>query len=190
MCPLAFVAGSLQCHRWGFISRNYVVWPFLWKFSLFLKELIVDFYFSEKLPDTKVRYLSCQTVRPRVYSRCWLPSKIRYIAVKVRSHSLSSCKNLLHATFWCVQLFCSYSKNKLYEAQTIINKDLSLLTYILQLCLPWRQQVKRTVSESHSQLTAVSSGSSRVKCWDKTFFVAGQAGWFFLGISLFTPPKR
>ena len=42
MFPLAFVAGSLQCHWWGFISRNYVVWPtsFLWIFSLLLKELI------------------------------------------------------------------------------------------------------------------------------------------------------
>ena len=29
---------------------------------------------------------------------------------KVRSHSLSSCKNLLHTTFWNVQLFRSYSK--------------------------------------------------------------------------------
>ena len=27
MFPLAFVAGWLQGHRWGFISRNYVVWP-------------------------------------------------------------------------------------------------------------------------------------------------------------------
>ena len=27
MFPLAFVAGWLQGHLWGFISRNYVVWP-------------------------------------------------------------------------------------------------------------------------------------------------------------------
>ena len=27
MLPLAFVAGWLQGHWWGFISRNYVVWP-------------------------------------------------------------------------------------------------------------------------------------------------------------------
>ena len=27
MFPLAFVAGWLQGHWWGFISRNYVVWP-------------------------------------------------------------------------------------------------------------------------------------------------------------------
>ena len=46
MFPLAFVAGWLQGHWWGFISRNYVVWPpsFLWMFSLLLKDLISDFY--------------------------------------------------------------------------------------------------------------------------------------------------
>ena len=45
MFPLAFDAGWLQGHWWGFISRNYVVWPtFLWMFSLLLKDLISDFY--------------------------------------------------------------------------------------------------------------------------------------------------
>ena len=46
MFPLAFVAGWLQGHWWGFISRNYVVDPssFLWMFSLLLKDLISDFY--------------------------------------------------------------------------------------------------------------------------------------------------
>ena len=44
MFPLAFVAGWLQGHWWGFISRNYVVWPTLWMFSLLLKDLISDFY--------------------------------------------------------------------------------------------------------------------------------------------------
>ena len=40
--PLAFVAGSWQDHWWGFISRNYVIWPssFLWMFSLLFKEII------------------------------------------------------------------------------------------------------------------------------------------------------
>ena len=36
MCPLAFVAGSLQGHWWGVISRNYVVWPIF-----FLKNVFV-----------------------------------------------------------------------------------------------------------------------------------------------------
>ena len=40
MFPLAFVAGWLQGHWWGFISRNYVVWPtfFLMNFFIALKE--------------------------------------------------------------------------------------------------------------------------------------------------------
>ena len=46
MFLLAFVAGSLQGHWWGFISRNYVVWQisFLMNVSLHLKELSFDFY--------------------------------------------------------------------------------------------------------------------------------------------------
>ena len=51
-------------------------------------------------------------------------------------------------------------------------------------------QVKRIVSESHSQLTTVGSGPGRVKCETKLFFVAGQVGWFVLGNPVFTPPKR
>ena len=42
MFPLTFFAWSLQGHWWGFMSRNYVVWPIL--FSLLLKELIFGFY--------------------------------------------------------------------------------------------------------------------------------------------------
>ena len=40
MLPLAFVAESLQGHWWGFISRNYIVWPifFLMNVSIALKE--------------------------------------------------------------------------------------------------------------------------------------------------------
>ena len=32
---LAFVAGSLQGHWWGFISRNYVVWPIFFFYECF-----------------------------------------------------------------------------------------------------------------------------------------------------------
>ena len=41
MFPLAFVAVSLQGHRWGFISRNYVVWPIFFLMNYF----IALFYF-------------------------------------------------------------------------------------------------------------------------------------------------
>ena len=54
MFPLAFVAGSLQGHWWGFISRNYVVWPIFYHrmFSLLLKELTFYFYSTYLLQIT------------------------------------------------------------------------------------------------------------------------------------------
>ena len=36
MFPLAFVPGSLQSHWWGFISRNYVVWPISFLMNVFI----------------------------------------------------------------------------------------------------------------------------------------------------------
>ena len=36
MFPLAFVAGWLQGHWWGFISRNYVVWPAFLLMNVFI----------------------------------------------------------------------------------------------------------------------------------------------------------
>ena len=36
MFPLAFVAVSLQGHWWGFISRNYVVWPIFFLMNVFI----------------------------------------------------------------------------------------------------------------------------------------------------------
>ena len=36
MFPLAFIAGWLQGHWWGFISRNYVVWPTFLLMNVFI----------------------------------------------------------------------------------------------------------------------------------------------------------
>ena len=36
MFPLAFVAGWLQGHWWGFFSRNYVVWPTFLLMNVFI----------------------------------------------------------------------------------------------------------------------------------------------------------
>ena len=48
MFPLAFDAGSLQGHWWGFISRNYVVWPTFLLMNVFiaLKGSHFWFYFT------------------------------------------------------------------------------------------------------------------------------------------------
>ena len=43
--PLAFVAGSLQGHWWGFISRNYVVWPIFCLMNVFIALKGTHFWF-------------------------------------------------------------------------------------------------------------------------------------------------
>ena len=45
MFPLAFVSGSLQGHWWGFISRNYVVWPIFFLMSVFIALKATHFWF-------------------------------------------------------------------------------------------------------------------------------------------------
>ena len=45
MFPLAFVAGSLQGHWWGFISRNYVVWPIFCLMNVFIALKGTHFWF-------------------------------------------------------------------------------------------------------------------------------------------------
>ena len=51
MFPLAFVAGSLQGHWWGFISRNYVVWPIFSLMNVFIAlkgTQFLNFIWAEK----------------------------------------------------------------------------------------------------------------------------------------------
>ena len=45
MFPLAFVVGSLQGHWWGFISRNYVVWPVFFLMNVFIALKGTHFWF-------------------------------------------------------------------------------------------------------------------------------------------------
>ena len=45
MFPLAFVAGWLQGHWWGFISRNYVVWPTFFLMNVFIALKGYHFWF-------------------------------------------------------------------------------------------------------------------------------------------------
>ena len=46
MFPLAFVAGWLQGHWWGFIRRNYVVWPTFLLMNVFIALKGSHFWFS------------------------------------------------------------------------------------------------------------------------------------------------
>ena len=43
--PLAFAARSLQGHWWGFISRNYVVWPIFFLMNVFIALKGTHFWF-------------------------------------------------------------------------------------------------------------------------------------------------
>ena len=46
MFHLGFVAGSLQGHWWGFISRNYVVWPIFFLTNVFIALNGIHFLFQ------------------------------------------------------------------------------------------------------------------------------------------------
>ena len=49
MFPLAFVAGWYQGHWWGFISRNYVVWPIFLLMNVFIALKGSHFWFLFEL---------------------------------------------------------------------------------------------------------------------------------------------
>ena len=52
MFPLAFVAGWLQGHWWGFISRNYVVWPAFFRMNVFVALKGSHFWFYIPIRST------------------------------------------------------------------------------------------------------------------------------------------
>ena len=54
MFPLAFVAGWLQGHWWGFISRNYVVWPTFLLMNIFIALKGSHFWFLFDVTATGV----------------------------------------------------------------------------------------------------------------------------------------
>ena len=69
MISLAFIAGSLQGHWWGFISQNYVdPSSFLLMFSLLLKELIFYFYLSDKINAHIIKAASSELVSSSIPS--------------------------------------------------------------------------------------------------------------------------
>ena len=82
---------------------------------------------------------------------------------KVHSHSLSSCKNLLHTTFWYVQLFCSYSKTScMKHRQFSIKICHSSCIYCNSVCSG--DSKLRELSLNHTVSSPLGSGSGRVKC--------------------------
>ena len=57
MFPLAFVAGWLQGHWWGFISRNYVVWPTFFLMNVFIALKGSHFWFYIWHKNTKYSFM-------------------------------------------------------------------------------------------------------------------------------------
>ena len=74
--PLAFIAGWLQGHWWGFISRNYVVWPIFLLINVFIALKGSHFWFllyvnlclwiqgrSQQTPGCSKRISTCRPFR-------------------------------------------------------------------------------------------------------------------------------
>ena len=70
MFPRAFVAGSLQDHWWGFISRNYVVWPIFFLMNVFIALKGTHFLFLLVLNIVKNLFFSFSFFQP--------PNKLQY----------------------------------------------------------------------------------------------------------------
>ena len=65
MFPLAFVAGWLQGHWWGFISRNYVVWPTFLLMNVFTALKGSHFWFLFDFTATGVVLCGGRKTSPR-----------------------------------------------------------------------------------------------------------------------------
>ena len=65
MFPLAFVAGWLQGHWWGFISRNYVVWPIFFIMNVFIALKGSHFWFLFDFTAAGVVPCGGRKTRPR-----------------------------------------------------------------------------------------------------------------------------
>ena len=69
MFPLAFVAGWLQGHWWGFISRNYVVWPTFLLISVFIALKGSHFWFLFKFWPDQTNHFAFGVICPRLLKK-------------------------------------------------------------------------------------------------------------------------
>ena len=71
--PLAFIAGWLQGHWRGFISRNYVVWPTFLLMNVFIALKGSHFWFLSKLEMGQSTFIELQS-RPKSakYQSIWI----------------------------------------------------------------------------------------------------------------------
>ena len=81
MFPLAFAAGSLQGHWWGFISRNYVVWPIFFLMNIFIALKGTHFWslFVPLTKEKKDRSSPCGTNKSSIISG------LKFISMNINS---------------------------------------------------------------------------------------------------------
>ena len=90
--PLAFVAGWLQGHWWGFISRNYVVWPTFLHMNVFIALkgshfwFLFNMYIFQRIPILYKNRISKALYRVETHSyncvvrfRCLFPATAAYL---------------------------------------------------------------------------------------------------------------
>ena len=76
MFPLAFVAVWLQGHWWGFISRNYVVWPTFFLMNIFIALKGSHFWFYIRATTARTRHVNAYGRRQ------YLPDVMDYLAIQ------------------------------------------------------------------------------------------------------------
>ena len=105
------------------------------------------------------------------------PKLLETNCMKVRSHSLSSSKNLLHTTFWYVRLSCSYSKTSCMKHRQF---SIKISQYCNSVC-PGDNKL-RELSLNHtvsSPLWVRALVESNVR--QNFFFCCGSGRMVFLG---------
>ena len=98
MFPLAFVAGWLQGHWWGFFSRNYVVWPTFLLKNVFIALKGSHFWFLFKLFNSASFFISICVLATRIL-KLLLCKHVNVL------YALSKCLILVHVIFLFIYFF-------------------------------------------------------------------------------------
>ena len=141
MFPLAFVAGWLQGHWWGFISRNYVVWPTFLLVNVFIALKGSHFWFLSIVHRTSSVCQHFQTSSPQKALGQFKPNLMRRLcgrrnessfewschmtkmaAMPIYGENLKKSSSLEPNRWWSWNLVCSIgcsSTTKLLQMMTL-----------------------------------------------------------------------
>ena len=98
--PLAFIAGWLQGHWWGFISRNYVVWPTFLLMNVFIALKGYHFWFLFLSSTLKI---SAHKPFPQIY---------HYV---FKMLTFPCGKSHLHGSIWFHSVYHCYARKTWLE---------------------------------------------------------------------------